>query len=81
MPSPTTPSARASPPPLRIAFAAAEAAPFAKVGGLADVAGSLPQALARLGCAVTLYVPLHGTIDRAKWGIPPDGVAPRFLVD
>src|SRR5256885_1739201 len=53
---------------------AAEAAPFAKVGGLADVAGSLPQALARLGCAVTLYVPLHGTIDRAKWGIPADGV-------
>jgi starch synthase len=60
--------------PLKVAFAAAEAAPFAKVGGLADVAGSLPQALARLGCAVTLYVPLHGTIDRAKWGIPGDGV-------
>ena len=60
--------------PLRVAFAAAEAAPFAKVGGLADVAGSLPQALARLGCAVTLYVPLHGTIDRDKWAIPADGV-------
>lgn len=60
--------------PLRVAFAAAEAAPFAKVGGLADVAGSLPQALARLGCAVTLYVPLHGTIDREKWGVPAKGV-------
>jgi starch synthase len=60
--------------PLTVAFAAAEAAPFAKVGGLADVAGSLPQALVRLGCAVTLYVPLHGTIDRAKWGIPDEGV-------
>src|ERR1700704_5464307 len=67
-------SPRPSQAPLRVAFAAAEAAPFAKVGGLADVAGSLPQALARLGCAVTLYVPLHGTIDRAKWGIPDDGV-------
>ncbi|HEX9496753.1 MAG TPA: glycogen/starch synthase [Candidatus Limnocylindria bacterium] len=59
--------------PLRVAFAAAEAAPFAKVGGLADVAGSLPQALTRLGCDVTLYVPLHGTIDREKWGIPAEG--------
>jgi starch synthase len=74
MPSLTAPSARPAQAPLQVAFAAAEAAPFAKVGGLADVAGSLPQALVRLGCAVTLYVPLHGTIDRAKWGIPDDGI-------
>jgi len=54
---------------MRVVFAAAEAAPFAKVGGLADVAGSLPQAVARLGWDVTLYLPLHGSIDRAAWGI------------
>ncbi len=58
---------------MRIVFAAAEAAPYAKVGGLADVAGSLPQALAALGHAVTLYLPLHGTIDRARWGVPAKG--------
>jgi starch synthase len=43
------------------------------VGGLADVAGSLPQALAALGHDVTLYLPLHGTIDRGKLGIPARG--------
>jgi starch synthase len=58
---------------VRIVFAAAEVAPYAKVGGLADVAGSLPQALAALGHDVSVYLPLHRTIDRARFGIPDDG--------
>jgi len=48
--------------PLRILFLAAEAVPFAKVGGLADVAGSLPKAIKALGHDVRLMIPRYGTI-------------------
>src|SRR5438046_10636263 len=55
---------------MRIAFVSAEAAPYAKVGGLADVAGSLPQALAALGHEVTADLPLHRSLDQTKYAIP-----------
>jgi len=44
---------------VRVVFAASEAVPFCKTGGLADVAGSLPAALAERGISITLFVPYY----------------------
>lgn len=42
-----------------IIFASAEGAPFSKTGGLGDVAGSLPQALAAAGAHVCVVLPYY----------------------
>ena len=44
---------------MRALLVASEATPFAKTGGLADVVGSLPAALERAGCEVSLVIPAH----------------------
>jgi len=44
---------------MHIAFAASECVPFSKTGGLADVIGALPGALAALGHKVTVYLPRY----------------------
>ena len=44
---------------MKILYAASEAAPFCKTGGLADVAGSLPIALTQQGAEVAVILPLY----------------------
>jgi len=51
---------------LKILFVASEVGPFVKSGGLGDVAGSLPRALAALGVDVRVVLPKHGVIDSAR---------------
>lgn len=55
--------------PLRILFVSPEAVPFAKTGGLADVAGALPGELGRLGHDVRLVLPRYGAIAGAAHGL------------
>ncbi len=59
----------------KVLFVASECAPFAKSGGLADVVAALPKILRRMGCDVRILMPLYASIDRAKYGIQPEGTA------
>ncbi len=64
---------------MKIWFLSAEADPFIKVGGLGDVAGTLPPVLRRLGYPpgspggldVRLVLPLHGGIDKQAYRLKP----------
>ena len=52
---------------MKILYATSEAVPFCKTGGLADVAGSLPPALAREGAEVAVILPLYQRV-KEKFG-------------
>lgn len=52
---------------LKILIASPEVIPFAKTGGLADVCGALPQALAKLGHQVKVTLPKYKVVDEKKF--------------
>ena len=71
---------------MKVLFLAAEADPFIKVGGLGDVAGSLPLAIkATCDLDVRLAIPFHGAIQRkafhwkrvASFDVPKPGKPSR----
>ena len=56
---------------LRVFFLSPEVVPFAKTGGLADVAGALPAALKRLGVDARLVLPLYRMVREKDFDMRP----------
>jgi len=52
---------------LKILFVASEAAPFVKTGGLGDVIGALPRALAKRGHELMVVLPKYSAIDSSAF--------------
>lgn len=55
---------------MRILFAASEALPYAKTGGLADVIEALPRALVKLGHEVAVFLPRYRGIRTSSIAVP-----------
>lgn len=65
---------------LHVVMVASEMVPYAKTGGLGDVLGALPAALASLGHRVSVVLPRYGSIDPGSWGIERLNVAVRVAL-
>lgn len=60
---------------MKIVFVASESVPYSKTGGLADVVGALPKALASLGYEVEVFLPRY-KITKPGAVVPAPGVSP-----
>jgi starch synthase len=65
---------------MKILIASPEAVPFAKTGGLADVAGVLPSALAKMGHEVNLILPKYRSVDEKRFPLTHTGMALKIPV-
>ncbi len=61
---------------MRVLFVSAELAPYAKVGGLGDVAAALPRALADLGVEIAVAIPKYRAVTALARDLTPVGSFP-----
>src|SRR3954452_10959708 len=60
---------------MRCLYVASEVAGFAKTGGLADVAASLPRALAERGVDCAVIMPLYRSARHSSYPLEPTGLS------
>jgi len=66
---------------LSVVYCSSEVAPFSKTGGLGDVAGALPKALAKLGVEPVCFSPLYACVrERAEADLQDTGVTVRIPI-
>jgi starch synthase len=65
---------------MKVLVASSEVVPFAKTGGLADVTGSLPKALRRIGVEADSILPFYRSVDRGRFPISETGQAIRVPI-
>src|SRR4051794_3008334 len=59
---------------MHVVFVASEAVPFAKTGGLADIAGALPGALEKQGHRSALFLPCYRRVRAAGLDLVDTGL-------
>lgn len=66
---------------MEILYLCAEVAPFSKVGGLADVSGSLPSAITEIADSQFIVLsPLYRTVDRTRFPLQSIGIADSLSI-
>jgi len=66
---------------MNVLFVASEMEPFVKIGGLADVIGTLPRKLAGLGCDVRVVIPYYRVVktNLDKLGVEPEDTGDELI--
>jgi starch synthase len=65
---------------MKAVIVSSEVVPFAKTGGLADVSGALPKALAKAGVSVSIIMPFYRKISAKKFGIKPTKKSVKVMI-
>src|SRR5574340_648535 len=52
---------------VKVVYVSSEVVPFAKTGGLADIAGAIPKSLQKLGVEIIVLMPFYGIIKENQY--------------